>query len=112
MAKTLLLDRSTWDCCLNASGNIALASEPYSKEQDVASECRVFEGECYYDTTIGIPYFGAVLGVPTPVQIYKEKLVAAAERVPGVGKVTVYLTEISERKLGGQVQFDGGVVAL
>ncbi|MDE2434745.1 MAG: hypothetical protein KGM49_00660 [Sphingomonadales bacterium] len=112
MATTLLLDRGTWDCCLDASGNIALASEPYSKEQDVASECRVFEGECYYDTTIGIPYFGAILGAAVPIQIIKEKLITAAQRVPGVGKVTVYLTDIRDRALGGQVQFDGGVVAL
>lgn len=112
MATTLLLDRATWDCCLDASGNIALASEPYSKEQDVASECRVFAGECYYNTAIGIPYLSAILGSAAPVQIYKEWLVVAASRVPGVGKVTVFLSKITDRKISGQVQFDGGVVAL
>jgi len=112
MAATLLLDRSSWDLCVDAIGNIALASEPYSREQDVASECRVFDGECYYDTTIGLPFDTQVLGQAVPVQILKEKLSQAARRVPGVSNVTVFLTEISGRTLGGQVQFSGGTVTL
>lgn len=112
MATTLLLDRDRWDLCLNAVGDIALASEPYSREQDVASECRVFAGECYYDTAIGVPYDTQVLGRPVPVQILKETLTAAAKRVPGVGDVTVFLTEIDGRTISGQVQFDGGTVSL
>lgn len=111
MATTLLLDRDTWDLALDAGGNMAVASEPYSREQDVASECRVFQGECYYDTTIGVPY-GSILGRPVPVQILKERLVAAARRVPGVGNVKVYLTYIGGRSVGGQVQFDGGATSL
>lgn len=111
MATTLLLDRDQWDLCLDASGNIALASEPYSKEQDVASECRVFEGECYFDTTRGIPYFSSVLGGFQPVQLLKDGLALAAARVPGVSNITVYLTT-TDRTLGGQVQFEGGATTL
>lgn len=111
MATTLLLDRTNWDLAVDAAGNIAMASEPYSKEQDVASECRVFEGECYYDTTIGVPYW-AILGRPVPVQLVKEELVKAAKRVPGVGNVKVFLNNLGKRSLGGQVQFDGGTVTL
>lgn len=111
MATTLLLDRTNWDACVDAGGNIALASEPYSMEQDVASECRVFAGECYFDTAIGVPY-PAILGRTVPTQILKEELSAAARRVPGVTKANVFLTDLGDREVGGQVQFNGGTVAL
>lgn len=105
MAASLLLDRTGWDLALTANGDIAVATEPYAQEQDVASECRVFEGECYYDTARGIPYLTSILGRPVPVQIIKEKLAAAAQLVPGVRAATVYLTDITARSVGGQVQF-------
>lgn len=111
MAMTLLLDRPTWDLCLTANGDIAVASEPYSMEQDVASECRIFEGECYYDTTRGISYF-SILGRPIPVQLLKQSLIAAAKRVPGVNDATVYLNELTPRSFGGQVQFSSGVATI
>jgi hypothetical protein len=112
MAATLLLDRTTWDLCADAAGNIAIATEPYSQEQDVASECRVFEGECYYDTTRGLPYFSSILGKMQPIQVLKERLVTAAELVPGVSKATVYLISISGRQVRGQVQFNNRVASL
>lgn len=108
MATTLLLDRDTWDLCLTSGGDIAVASEPYALEQDVASECRVFEGECYYNTAIGLPYLTSILGQPIPVQIIKQKLADAASRVPGVVNPVVYLDSISARSVGGQVQFEQG----
>lgn len=108
MAATLLLDRAGWDLCLTANGDIAVATEPYAQEQDVASECRVFEGECYYDTARGIPYLTSILGRPVPVQILKEKLAEAAKRVPGVRTATAYLTDITARSISGQVQFNAG----
>lgn len=112
MAATLLLDRANWDLALTASGDIAVAAEPYSLEQDVASECRVFQGEAWYDTSLGIPYLSQVLGQAVPVQLLKEYLAGAAKRVPGVSDVTVYLSAISGRKLTGQIQFNGGIVSL
>lgn len=110
MAATLLLDRTAWDICLNALGDIAVATEPYSLEQDVASECRLFVGECYYDTTRGIPYPTAILGRTLPIQLFKEELVTAAKRVPGVTDATVYLTGISSRSVSGQIQFSIGAI--
>ncbi|WP_374413304.1 hypothetical protein [Novosphingobium colocasiae] len=111
MAASLLLDRATWDICLSANGDIAVASEPYSLEQDVASECRLFRGEAYFDTSLGIPY-PSILGRPIPAQLYKEELAAAAQRVPGVTEVTVYLSELSPRAIGGQIQFSRGTATL
>lgn len=112
MATTLLLDRANWDLALTANGDIAVATEPYALEQDVASECRVFEGECYYDTARGIPYLTSILGRPVPVQILKEQLSQAARLVPGVRTATAYLTDISARSVSGQVQFNAGTAIL
>lgn len=112
MATTLLLDRDGNDLCLDASGNIALASEPYSQVQDAASACKLFEGEAWYDTTIGVPYFQQVFRGGQPVQVLKARLVLAAESVPGVTAAMVALTELTDRTLAGQVQVrtDSGAV--
>lgn len=112
MATTLLLDTENWDLTLDASGNIALASEPYAQLQDVASECRVFAGECWYDTTRGVPYFESVLGELAPVPVIKEQLAAAAKLVPGVTEATVYITSLSGRAISGQVQTNVGTATV
>lgn len=106
MATTLLLDRDDNDLCLDASGNIALASEPYSQLQDAASSCKVWAGEAWYDTTLGTPFFSQ------PLQVVKARLVQAAQLVPGVRQASVVLTSLTARTVGGQVQIttDGGAV--
>lgn len=95
---------STWDLALDTSGNIAVASEPYALAQDVASACRTYLGEVYYDTTQGIPYSTEILGEPPPVELLRAQLVAAALTVPGVVSAQVFLTFVG-RAVGGQVQF-------
>lgn len=104
MAATLLLDRDAWDCALNASGNIAVATEPYSQVQDAASAVRVFEGEAYYNTTLGVPYWTDVLGRAQPSQIMRARAQQAAMTVPGVIDATAVLTTLPNRTLGGQIQ--------
>lgn len=98
MATSLLLDRDNSDLCVDASGNIALASEPYAQVQDAASACKVWAGEAWYDTTLGVPF------VSQPVQVVKARLALAAESVPGVTSAAVVLTTLTDRTLGGQVQ--------
>jgi hypothetical protein len=104
MATTLLLDRTIWDLCLDASGNIALAREPYALAQDVASAIKTFLGEVWYDTTIGVPYFEQVLGQFPSLIVVKELFVAAALTVPGVASARCFLDGIEGRELSGQVQ--------
>lgn len=115
MATTLLLDRDDWDLALDASGNIALASEPYSQAQDASSACKVFEGEAWYDTTLGVPYLDQVFRGGQPVQVLKARLALAAQSVPGVAAATVVLTDLTARTLAGQLQLrleaGGSVVA-
>lgn len=104
--KTLLLDQTTWDLCLDASGNIAVASEPYALAQDVASALRLFQGELYYDTSKGVPYFGQVLGEAPPAQLMTAAFEAAALTVPGIVKATAVLFDPGPggRAITGQVR--------
>lgn len=62
--ETLYLNPTTWDLELTADGDIAYAKAPYSTAQSVANAIRLFEGELYYDTEQGVPYFDEVLGRP------------------------------------------------
>lgn len=101
---TLYLDPSAWDLVLDASGNIALATAPYSLAQDVATLLRTFEGECYYDTTRGVPYWQQILGEFPPLSQVKAKYLALAQTVPGVESAAVYFSSYSDRALSGQVQ--------
>ncbi|CAN7373024.1 hypothetical protein LJR220_003326 [Bradyrhizobium sp. LjRoot220] len=112
--KTLLLDTVTWDLVLDVNGNIALASEPYSLAQDAASSIRTFLGECWYNTTIGIPYFPTLLGKAPNVPLIKTKMEGAALAVPGVVRAKCFITSIAGRRVTGQVQVtdsDGTVTA-
>lgn len=104
MASTFLLDRDGWDLALDASGNIARATEPYSQVQDAASAVRVFEGEAYFNTTLGVPYWSDVLGRPQPSQIMRARAQQAALTVPGVIDATAVLVKLPNRTLGGQIQ--------
>lgn len=104
MASTLLLDRTDWDLVTDASGNIAVATEPYAQLQDAASACRVFAGEAYYDTSAGVPYFDQVFNGGTPVQILKSRMAAAAKETPGVADAVVAIDRLSARDLTGQLQ--------
>ncbi len=103
---TLALDLTTWDLFVDASGNIAVAKGPYAVAQDVAGACRLFLGEYWYDTTLGVPYFTEALGQAPDVASLKAALQAAALTVPGCTDPVVYLADIGpDRVLTGQVQF-------
>lgn len=101
---TLLLDRSNWDLCKNAAGDIAMASDPYAIAQDVASAIKLFLGELWYDTTKGVPYFGQILGERPPLTFLKAKFIAAALTVPEVVSAVCYIESITGRTIIGQVQ--------
>lgn len=104
---TLLLDVELWDLTLDAYGNIAVATAPYALAQDVASACRTILGEVYYDTTIGVDYFGLIFGLTPPASVFQEQFVSAALTVPGVVTATCIIEEYSAltREATGQVLF-------
>jgi len=101
---TLLLDQTTWDLVADASGNIAVSTNPYALAQDAASACKLFQGELYYDTTQGVPYFSQILGQRAPLALIKAKYVSAALTVPDVVSANVFISSISERQITGQIQ--------
>lgn len=102
--KTLLLDRTAWDLCLDASGNIAVATDPYQIAQDVASAIRTFRGECWYDTTVGLPYWENILGQMPPPSFLKSEIVKAALTVPNVASATATSLVLNERTLSGAIE--------
>lgn len=104
---TLLLDVGLWDLVLDASGNIAVAAAPYALAQDVASACRTVLAEVYYDTTLGVDYFGQIFGHTPPASVFQEMFVKAALTVPGVVSATCVIESYSAdtRAVTGQVQF-------
>jgi hypothetical protein len=102
--QTLLLDRTIWDLVLTSAGDIAAANDPYSVSQDVCSAIRTFQGECWYDTTLGVPY-NLILGQFPPIEYVKAQLVQAALTVPEVTSAKCFLASLVGRLVTGQVQF-------
>ena len=101
---TLLLDTVAWDLCLDASGNIAMASQPYSIAQDVSSAVRLFLGELFYDNTKGIPYFQTILGGRPPMSLVRKLVQDAALTVPNVVSAQCLIAGFVNRQLTGQVR--------
>lgn len=100
---TLYLLPDTWDLTVDASGNIAMASDPYAVAQDVASACLLWQGEALFDVRRGIPYKTGVLGHLPPIAMLFDWYRTEAELVPEVAKalpVFIY----SNRELSGQIQ--------
>ena len=101
---SLLLDRDAWDLCVDASRNIAVATRSYAILQNVACACRLFSGELWFDTTRGIPYISQIFALDYPLDLLKEDLITAAVAVNGVESAVVYLDDISNRAISGQIQ--------
>lgn len=105
MADTLLLDNLTWDLVVDINGNIARAGDPYSLAQDAACAIRLFAGELWYNIVPGTPYWEQILGAsPPPLSLMKAKFEAAALTVPGVVTAKCFITQFTDRTIGGQVQ--------
>ena len=100
---TMQLDAS-WDLVLDDSGNMALLAAPDSLAQDAASAIKTFLGECFLDTTVGVPWLTQVLGQTPPLALLKQLLVSAAMTVPGVASAQVFISSFANRVVSGQVQ--------
>lgn len=107
MPSTLLLNPQTWDLMVSAGSDIAVAAEPYALAQDAASAIKLFEGEDYYDTTRGVPYWSEILGHWPPVSIMKAHFVAAALTVPDVVAAQCFISAFKDRTIFGQIQVTG-----
>lgn len=103
--KTLLLDNTLWDLCLDAAGNIAVAEAPYQRAQDVASAIKLFLAELWYNTGAGVPYFQQILGKAPPIQVFKTYMVQAALTVSGVVSAECVIESFQDRTVSGAVTF-------
>lgn len=104
MPQTIPLNTGSWDIELDSNGNLALTDEDYSIAQDVASAIRTFLGECWYDVTLGLPYFGTILGQRPPSSLLISLVTEAALTVATVTSVTVVrLLLTQDRVLSGSV---------
>jgi len=93
------------DLFVDSSGNIAVATGSFALALNAACAIRTFSGECFYNTTLGIPYFSTILGKNPPVEYLRSQLSATAlSSDPDIKSTTVYFTSITDRKLSGQVQ--------
>ena len=101
---TILVDPTSWDLLVDASQNIAMASDPYSQAQDAASAIKLYAGELYYDTASGIPYNTQILGLSPPLSLMKANFNAAAGTVPGVTATRTFISSYKDRVVTGQVQ--------
>ena len=102
---TLYLNPDSWDLELTAAGDIAIAKDPYSTAQCVANAIRLFEGELYYDTEKGVPYFDEILGKPNSYSLYKHRMEEAARRVKGIKEIEVSVKNQNGRNISGTVSF-------
>jgi ABC-type uncharacterized transport system permease subunit len=101
---TLFLTQSGWDLAVDVSGNIAVAAEPYAVTQDVATAVRTFLGECWYDTTKGIPYWQQVLGLNPPLSLLKSLIETTALTLQEVTTAVAFITGVANRGVSGQIQ--------
>ena len=101
--RSLLLDQVIWDLTKDASGNIAIASDPYAIAQDAACAIKLFQDELYYDTTKGIPYRSQILGKFPAPQYMRAQFEAAALGVPGAVAAQCVLSSAAGRDVTGTV---------
>jgi hypothetical protein len=102
---TLLLDISSWDLIADAKGNIAVAADPYAKAQDVASACKLFAAELWFDVSKGVPYFEQILGHAPPRGLMQALIEQAAMTVPGVVSARCTIEQVANRRVTGTVRF-------
>lgn len=87
------------------NGDLVVASGGLAVAIDVASVARTFRGECWYDSTLGVPYYNQILGQRPSLQFVKQALVTAGLTVPDVASIRCFLTGPGpNRVIGGQLQ--------
>lgn len=90
---------SDWDLHLDDEGNIAIKSDKEQIAQDVASCCRVWEGEDIWNTKRGIPYKSEVFGQKVNISLLQSYLNDEARRTPGVDSAQVIINSFVNRNI-------------
>lgn len=100
-SRSLLLDTGTWDILLDDTGNLAITDNPHAVAQDVACACSTFLGECWYDSTSGIPYWSRILGHWPGTQLVNATLQQEALKLPTVSAAICQVTVDKARTVTG-----------
>jgi len=104
MTQSLLLDQSTWDIFVDANGNMAICSKPYSVAQDVACAIRTFLGELIFDLDTGVPYFEDILGKTPPLQLIQSTITNIALEVKNVAQARTIINKSDNGEISGETQ--------
>ncbi|MCT8341934.1 MULTISPECIES: hypothetical protein [Photorhabdus] len=99
--RSFLLDIKSWDLTLDDSGNISITDNPYAVAQDVACACSTYLGECWYDTTLGLPYYQRILGHWPGIQLINSKMQQEAMKLPYVQSAICKAISGDERTIVG-----------
>lgn len=99
--RSLLLDTEAWDITLDDNGNLAVTDNPYAVAQDVACACSTFQGECWYDSSLGIPYYSRILGHWPGTQLINVKMQQEAMKLPYVTSAVCTAISDRERRITG-----------
>ena len=95
--KTLSLDNDSWDLFLDEFGNISTKESKQQVSQDVASSCRTWKGEAYFDVNRGIPYVPEIMGERPRYSLIQAYMDREALRVPGSISTQVVFNQIENR---------------
>jgi len=102
--ESLLLDPDNWgNLLIDANGDIAKCTRPYSLAQDVCCAIRTFTADLWYYQQIGIPYYGVIFGEKPNLTIIRDYLEKAALSVTGVVKAKATIFTFVNREITGQV---------
>lgn len=74
---------------LMVNGDLVLTSDADARgtnnvSQDCIQRLSCFQGECFMDTTLGLPYFQSLLGQKAPAATWDATLQAAVLQTPGI----------------------------
>lgn len=86
---------------LDDTGNLAITDNPHAVAQDVACACSTFLGECWYDSTSGIPYWSRILGHWPGTQLVNATLQQEALKLPTVSAAICQVTVDKARTVTG-----------
>lgn len=100
---SLPLKTDAWDIYLNSNGDMFLADNDSSIAQDVASSVRTFSGECWYNTTLGMPYFESIFGKNPPQSFVVDNIKTQAFTIVEVNSVNVLGVGLVDRTLKGVI---------
>ncbi|EDW2469849.1 hypothetical protein YK10_004879 [Salmonella enterica subsp. enterica] len=86
---------------LDDTGNLAITDNPHAVAQDVACACSTFLGECWYDSTSGIPYWSRILGHWPGTQLVNSTLQQEALKLPTVSAAICQVSVDKARTVTG-----------